>query len=325
MAEHPDTLSGNAHALGPQLEPALVDACDGALRDIHWFRTDWQRSGAATAYATVELDDGPRQAVVKLPVGPTELRITRGLCDSPAPTPRVAFCGEELGGWDLCWIVMERLPGDPLAAHLHSEVFAQLADAAAAFYAHAERTWPTIAPRHEWDWPALLEKAQENAREHAIVEEQLWRTHLRDVKRHFDSILRAWDARPRDTWCHGDLHPGNLMRRDEASPWGEAGPVLLDFAETHPGHWSEDAIYMERLFWARPEILKEARPVQTLRRARKALGLPAHEEDTKLLDIRRVLIAATVPAFIDRDGHPAYLKAALGVLEKTLPRVLAEV
>ena len=325
MAEATGGATTRSHALGPQLEPALVAACDGLLSDITWFRTDWQRSGAATGYAKVEVDGQQRAAVIKVPVGPTELRVTCGLCETSAPTPRVAYSGRELGGADLAWVVMERLPGDPLAAHLHASVFAELADAAAAFYQEAERAWPTIAPRDEWDWPALLEKAQTNAREHAIVEEQSWRARLREVKRNLDPILRAWDARPRDTWCHGDLHPGNIMRRDEASPWGEAGPVLLDFAETHPGHWSEDAIYMERLFWARPEIIKEAKPVQALRRARKALGLRSHEEDTMLLDIRRVLISATVPAFIDRHGRPAYLKASLDVLEKTLPRVVAEV
>ncbi|MEM1423580.1 MAG: phosphotransferase, partial [Planctomycetota bacterium] len=213
---------------------------------------------------------------------------------------------------------------DPLAAHLHPKVFEELADAAAAFYQEAERVWPTIAPRKEWDWPGLLEKAERKAREHAIVGEETWCACLSDVRRRLDPILREWDARPRDTWCHGDLHPGNIMRRDEASPWGEAGPVLLDFAETHPGHWSEDAIYMERLYWARPELIEEAQPVETLRRARMALGLASHEEDARLLDVRRVLISATVPAFIERHGHPSYLKAALGVLEETLPRVVAE-
>ncbi len=325
MAELPDALATSAHALGPQLEPALLDACEGKLRDIVWFRTDWQRSGAATAYAKVDVNGQERDAVVKVPVGPGELRFTRGLCETTAPTPRVAFCGEEIGGWDFCWIVMERLPGDPLAAHIHSEVFQQLATAAASFYKHAAEAWPDIQRRKEWDWSSLLEKAQTKAREHAIVEDQSWRNNLREVSRHLGRIVEAWSARPCDTWCHGDLHPGNLMRRDDESPWGDEGPVLLDFAETHAGHWSEDAIYMERLFWARPEVLQEAKPVQALRKARKEQGLVSDGDDGAYLDIRRVLIAATAPAFIDRDGHPAYLKAALEVLERTLPLVLERV
>ncbi|MEM1423076.1 MAG: hypothetical protein AAGH64_03635, partial [Planctomycetota bacterium] len=118
MADATDQPTDSVHALGPQLEPALVEACDGRLTDIVWFRTDWPRSGAATAYATVEVDGALRDAVVKVPVGPTELRVTCGLCDTSAPTPRVAFSGHELGAADLAWVVMERVPGDPLAAHL---------------------------------------------------------------------------------------------------------------------------------------------------------------------------------------------------------------
>lgn len=325
MGDLPDALATSAHALGPQLEPALLEACDGRLSDIRWFKTDWQRSGAATAYATVAFEDGDREGVIKLPVGPGELRVTTGLCETAAPTPRVAFSGTSLGPHDLCWVVMERLPGDPLAAHIHAEVFEELATAAASFYAHAQEAWPEPKRRKEWDWEHLVATAHENAREHAIVEEQAWRSKLKEVKRQLPRIVHAWEQRSCATWCHGDLHPGNMMRRDDASPWGEAGPVLLDFAETHVGHWAEDAIYLERLFWARPDVIKEGKPVQAMRRARREAGLPTDEGDGLLLDLRRVLISATAPAYVDRDGHPAFLRAALEMLNTTLPVVLERV
>lgn len=73
-----------------------------------------------------------------------------------------------------------------------------------------------------------------------------------------------WESRPRDTWCHGDLHPGNAMRRDLGN--GQRGRcVLLDLAFVHPGHWVEDAVYIERQFWARPSCL--ARPSRCRRSA----------------------------------------------------------
>jgi aminoglycoside phosphotransferase (APT) family kinase protein len=300
----PSGLTGVAHALGPQLLPMLIEACDRRLHDVHWFKTDWQRSGAATAYATAEIaEDDLRPAVVKLPIGPREHHITAGLCHTRAPTPRVAFHGTELGGYDLAWVVMERLPGDPLAAHLHAEVFEHLADAAARFYVHTTRLWPKAPPGQQWDWERLLDTARTNAREHEIPEKQTWSRQIRCVQRTLSKLLDRWNARDQTTWCHGDLHAGNLMHRGDDNPWGANEPVLLDFAEAHGGHWVEDAVFAERLYWARPDVLERAKPVERIAEARKANGLAVRDEDFKLADIRRVLLAATVPARLDRDGH----------------------
>ena len=47
----------------------LAEACEGRLSTITWFRTDWQRGGAATGTAVFEGNGGaPAPVVVKLPV-----------------------------------------------------------------------------------------------------------------------------------------------------------------------------------------------------------------------------------------------------------------
>ena len=39
------------HSLARSLEPVLLKQTNNQLKDIHWFKTDWQRGGAATGYA----------------------------------------------------------------------------------------------------------------------------------------------------------------------------------------------------------------------------------------------------------------------------------
>ena len=319
----PQSIRAHAHDLGPQLEPALLEACGGRLRDVRWFRTDWQRGGAATAFAEVLLgEDGSeetREAVVKLPLGPREYRAMTMLQGEGNPAPRVAFHGTELGGWDLGWVVMERLPGNPLAAHLHKGVFEELAHAAARFYKCAGEAWKPIAAHDEWDWAGLLEKARESAKINPIPQGQSWANHIHDVQRSLPALLELWLKRDMTTWCHGDLHPGNLMQRPEGSAWGEPGAVLLDFAEVHCGHWVEDAVYLERQYWAKPEALEEVKPVSLIARARRKLGLATDDDYATLATIRRVLMASVAPAFLERDGHPKYLEAALGILDRFYP------
>lgn len=317
----PEAYRQDAHDLGPQLEPALLDACRGKLSDIRWFRTTWQRGGAATAYAVAELQDGPRDVVIKMPVGPMEHRVLSGLVDSDAPTPGVAFHGTELGGWDIAWVVIERLPGDPLMKDLGKPTFDCLAEAAAAFSAAASQRWPIPSPKPEWPWESLLHKARESAHVNPIDNAQSWANHVKAVQRVLPKLLDVWERRPMTCWCHGDLHPGNLMRREQGSAWGEPGCILLDFAEAHGGHWVEDAIYIERMFWGRPDLLGGFKPVSGLARARRKAGLNTDDDYTDFADVRRVLMAGVAPAFIAKEGHPAYLRAALDVLDRLLPIV----
>jgi aminoglycoside phosphotransferase (APT) family kinase protein len=309
----------DAHDLGPQLEPLLLDACRGRLTNVRWFRSDWQLGGAATAYARYDPADATtRDVVAKFPVGPREYRVLTTLAQCPAPTPRVPVHGQHLGPHDIAWVVMERLPGNPMAAHLHREVFPHLAEAAARFHQACDGRL-RLDPQPPIDWRALLERSKESLRANpALPHASRWLTAVKHAAKSLPKLLAVWDARPINALCHGDLHPGNCMERPAGSPWGEPGHILFDFAQSHPGHWVEDAIYLERLYWARPHLLDGVKPVSLIAKARRSLGLDGHEDYTTLADTRRALMAATSPAFLEREGHPAYLNAALEVLERVL-------
>ncbi|MCX5659956.1 MAG: hypothetical protein NTW19_09575 [Planctomycetota bacterium] len=68
MAHSPSPHAADSRPLGALLEPALRQTCGGRLSEVNWFRTDWQRGGALTGYATYRDDDGqPQPVVVKLP------------------------------------------------------------------------------------------------------------------------------------------------------------------------------------------------------------------------------------------------------------------
>jgi hypothetical protein len=98
--------------------------------------------------------------------------------------------------------------------------------------------------------------------------------------------------------------------------------VLLDFAECHVGHWVEDAVYVERQFWAKPDLLFGVKPVSMLAKLRREAELETDGDYAELAAVRRLLMGAVAPAFIEREGHPAYLEAALGVVSKTLPTLV---
>lgn len=307
--------------LATQLVPALRESCDGRLGEIRWFRADWQRGGASTGYGTFEFDDGQRDVVVKLPVGPVEHRFTAALGAVDAPTPRVAASGVELGGYDLAWLVIERLPGEPLSRCASAKGVRGMLEATARFHLRAAEHRPPDGQVREAPWEALISKAREAVKANPIPDQQRWNEALKKVQRSLGKVQREWDARPIDAWRHGDLHLGNAMLRPEGSPWGPPGCVLLDMAEMHAGSWVEDAVYMERVYWGRPDALHGVKPVSALARARRRLGLDNGEEYTRIADLRRVLTAACAPAFLQREGAPAYLQAALGVMERLLPSV----
>ncbi|TVQ30747.1 MAG: aminoglycoside phosphotransferase family protein [Phycisphaeraceae bacterium] len=315
-----DSLS-HGHELAPQLAPALQEACAGKLEDLRWFRSDWQVGGAATGYANYRLDgeDEPRQVVIKLPVGPVEYRFTTKLSQTDAPTPRVVAHGVELGGYDLAWMVMERIPGDPISLDNPKKTFMALADAAAAFYLHCETLGPPGAPKLQIDWGEMLEKARASVRDNELPEKQRWNEAVKKTQKALPTLVNRWDSRSIATWCHGDLHPGNAMMRPEGSPWGAAACVLIDLAETHPGHWVEDAVHIERLYWGADDVLKDVKPVKLIAKARKNLGLCNEDDYATLANVRRVLSASCMPVFLHREGHPRRLASALDVLERVLP------
>jgi hypothetical protein len=316
-----------SRALAESLGGPLGDACEGRLTDLAWFRTDWQRGGAATAKGQWTLDDGSQTTVVvKVPVNARELIWMRRLQDPPvsrsadgsAPAandgvvPRLLRSGEELGSLDLAWMVIEHLPHGPLGGRWHDDHIPRIADAIARFHARAS-TFPTDREPKRERWDTLVATAREAVKTSAVAQRQRWTAALRELSAKLDPIASAWEERQPKEWLHGDLHLANAMSRVGI----DQGPVcLIDLAEVHVGHWVEDAIYLERQLWARPERLRTHKPVKCIAECRKAAGCDNGEEHSRLAAIRRLLLAATAPAFLKSEGAPAYLTACLDRLEE---------
>lgn len=321
--------SSDTHDLAVCLAPVLRQMCDGKLGEIEWFRSTWQRGGAATGFSNWTFGDGRTTGViVKLPVGPREYAWTVGLGAvehdaweskeaSRVPVPRVVAAGEMLGGYDLGWIVIERLDGPTLNHEISAAMISELVDAAATFQASAARVRPVTGPGETRDWGALISKSREALEFAHMPDVQRWRSGLKKLEKCLGRVLAEWDARPLDSWCHGDVHPGNAMRRRTEN--GHPGRcVLLDLAFVHPGHWVEDAVYIERQFWAHPELLGDLKPVREMGRRRRDLGLAASGDQRVLAGARRVLMAGCAPAWWETEGTPAYARGALEMLERDL-------
>jgi aminoglycoside phosphotransferase (APT) family kinase protein len=336
--DHAHGATHDSSSLAAALEPALRHACDGRLSEISWFRSHWQHGGAATGFAQWHSDDGhdggraaPARVMVKLPVGPGEHRWTTDLAtlagdDPRACTPRVFAGGREVGGHELCWLVVEALDPTPLHLERSAAEVETLIRAAADFHALARRARTVDGPAPREDWEVLIGRARQAAHSPALPHHQRWNDVLKKVQKHAHALAARWESRPRSCWCHGDLHAANALHR--LRPCDNGGPprpdesccVLIDLALVHPGHWVEDMVYLERQHWSRPETLHGVKPVSAMARLRRERGLPA-EDHAELADLRRVLMAATAPAFAAREGSARYLDAALHVLEQALPRV----
>lgn len=331
------TQGTDGQSLASTLEPVLRDACRGHLSPVRWFQATWQHGGAGTGYAEWTTAQGRTiECVVKLPVGYPEYAWTKRLglaheaeWDHPdaanGPTPRVLAGGFELGSYDFAWLVMERFPGQPLGAHKMDagDIWA-LFETTAEFHAAAilDRPVDTARPAETRDWPTLMDRATRQIEEATDLEGGLenWPHALRQAREVLPDLLGRWQARPVDTWCHRDCHAHNAMRR-APTDGGRGALALIDLARIAPGCWIEDALYLERLCWGRETTLCGVDPLTTLAHARRALGLPVDDEDLALADVRRVLMAATSPAFSRTQGDPIYLKAALDRLERLLPVV----
>ena len=166
------------------------------------------------------------------------------------------------------------------------------------------------------DWNAILEAARDNIHEaHDVAHEQRWVNALKKVHRKLKDWTATWESRRIDDWCHGDLHMANAMTRLPAP----AGPAMLfDFASTRPGHWIEDAVYLERQYWGHEAMLHGVKPVSELAHQRRQRGLPADGDYAELAAVRRVLMAASAPAMAYREGNHRYLHSAHEVLERNL-------
>lgn len=331
------TTRDEVESLGVSLGPALHDACGDRLGDIEWFRSPWQKSGAATGLTSWRLPNGRViEAIAKVPVGYREYFWSTRLGEVDPmrwesdecrrlPVPRVLASGMELGGYDAAWVVQERVAGETVGKAMNAGSLEQLFLATARFHQQAREVKPAerAAQASEPDWRAILERARTKCVDNAIDRRDEWLRAIDAVDGILPALLERWHARPWDTWCHGDLHPGNVMIRDGCMD----GPttddrrcgVLIDFALVHPGHWVEDALYLERMYWGREAMLCGVEPLRCLAENRILHGLHADETDERLADIRRVLMGVTSPAFLRHENDPEYLSAALGKVYGIIP------
>jgi hypothetical protein len=327
----------DSHSLGVSLGPVLTRECGGRLGPIEWFRAPWQRGGAATGWSTWVFDDGSAaEVMVKLPVGPVEHRWATRLGMTGAGgweseesmelcTPRVLAAGDTLNGYDLAWLVMEKLHGHTLSGESGQEALTDLLRAAARLQARAIRAAPVEPDTRVIHWHDILGRARACVKTHGLPEAQRWNEAIHHVQRILPKVEPRWTHRRVNAWCHGDLHPGNAMRRSHDAS-GNGSPakgccVLIDLALMHPGHWVEDALYLERQFWGHGDMLDGLRPVSMLAKLRRELGLPTESDYAELADVRRLLTAACVPALLEREGNPRYLHAALEMTERLLHQV----
>ncbi len=300
---------------GRMLEPVLRQACEGRLSEVSWFRTDWQRGGAATGYATYRDDDEvDRPAVVKLPVPPCELAWLRALQDPGDVVPKLYASGDTLGGYDIAWVVMERLPFGPLGSAWGEDAFKLLIEAVGRFY-QATSSIPIRTEHIHRDWEAIHEQARKRVRDHALPEAQRWNKALKKAGRKYKQWVAIWDDRPMEHWCHGDLHLANAMTRNEP-PNGPA--VLFDLAKVCVSHWVQDGVYLEHLYWGRPGELNGHKLCKELAHHRKKIGLPVDDDWSRLAEAKRALLAMSVPAKLDVDGNTQYVHGALEVLERAV-------
>lgn len=308
----PDTQT---QPFGAQLQPVLLQVCQGRLCAVTWFRTDWQRGGALTGYAQFKAPDGSEHpVVVKLPIGPAEYQWLVRLQDADGLVPRLYAHGQELGGYDFAWVVMERLPHGPLSPAWSGQELDLLLDALARFH-HAASRFPIDRSPDPEDWPSVLERARLAVERTACEHPKRWKTALQAAQRNLNHWLRDWDRRPIDQWCHGDVHLANALTRVPA-PQGPA--VLIDFALTRPGNWVEDAVYLEHQYWGRRQRLAGRKICQLIARQRKQFGLLVDPDWSRWASLRRALLAMGAPAVPRHLADPPHLGAALEMLEKEL-------
>ncbi len=300
-----EASSLDTRSLAASLAPLLQSSCGDRLGEITWFKADWQRGGAATGTSSFLVDDGRAvPVVVKLPVGPREQRWTHRLQaegDEEPVVPKLFAFGEYLGGYDLAWLVLERLEFGPLGLHWHEQHVVRIADAIARFHQRA-RAYEIDQPPRTEPWDELVKEAQQNVRTSEIPELGRWSATLKTFRQRLDRFVELWERRPIEDWLHGDAHIANAMSRHGI----DEGPVsLIDLAEVHSGHWIEDAVYLERQLWARPERLAPIKPVKAVADARRRLGLPVDPDYPTLAMVRRGLLAATAPRFCSPKVTPS--------------------
>ncbi|MCC7145673.1 MAG: phosphotransferase [Phycisphaeraceae bacterium] len=322
-ASHKAHPTGSEHLsphgpMGSALGEVLLGACEGRLSDLHWFRTDWQRGGALTGYGLYRNGDSGhdgqasgRPVVAKLPVPPRELMWLRRLQEAGDVAPHLLAWGQTLGGYDIAWVVMERMPHGPLGSVWQGAEFDLLVESVGRFY-RASSAFPAEGNPKRVDWNDAYDRTRKNVSTHGLPDEQRWSHALKKAHKKLKDWAAIWEDRPVEAWCHGDLHLKNAMTRQPAP----AGPaVLLDYAETRPGHWVEDAVYFEHLYWSRRDRLGGRKLCRQIAQERKKLGLVVEADWPRLAEVRRILLAMTTPLVLGLHGEPHHLRAALEIVE----------
>jgi len=306
-----ESATDSINSMGDTFAYLLMGHTQGKLSKVRWFRTDWQRGGALTGFG--QWDDGEQiqEVVVKLPVPPVERNWLIHAQNFENVSPKLFAHGDSLGGYDLAWVIMERMPHGPLNHHWQGREFDLLVEALGRFYAAGEHLPLTGRPDGR-NWHDILQRSRDQLHKQSIPQSQRWSAALKQAHRKLDHWLEIWNQRPITGWCHGDLHLGNAMTRIPA-PDGPA--VLLDFAQARPGHWVEDAIYCEHLFWARRSRLGDRKLCSMLAKVRKHHHLPVDADWPRLATIKRKLLAMSTPLKLLHDGDISNLNACLEVLE----------
>ncbi len=310
-----DMSSQPIEPFGANLEPVLRRASDDRLSKINWFRTDWQRGGAATGFAKFRTEDGSAcDVVVKMPVPPVESLWLNRLQPFHGLVPKLYAHGLSLNGYDMAWVVMERLPHGPMGSTWGGRQFDLFAEAAGRFYAAAS-DFEVDRPVGQRDWSAAVKHARDAVQNGSTPHGQRWKQALKKAGRELESWLEQWRSRGTEHWCHGDLHLANAMSR---VPPPDGPAVMIDFAEVRPGHWVEDAVYFEHLYWGREQQLKGRKLCRLIAQQRKVHSLVVEEDWPRLATIQRALLAATAPAARHLYGDSKQLDAVLTVLERAL-------
>ncbi|MEM0915228.1 MAG: phosphotransferase [Planctomycetota bacterium] len=289
------------------------------LGTVRAFRTEWQRGGALTGYAKWSSDGGTTSVdvVVKVPVPPCELFWLTALQDAGVEgaglVPRVHASGEAVGGYDLAWVVMEKIEHGPMGEAWGGAGVDAMLEAMAGFHAAAAPTASMHGKPAQRDWSAMIERSRQAASNGGLPDGQRWKSALKKAKKRAAQWQAAWDARSVAGWCHGDFHGANVMSRS-AAPGGRG--VLIDFAQTRPGHWLEDAVYFEQQHWATPERLDGRQPCKRVAELRRAAGQEVDKQWVELAAALRAYFAIAAPQTLGRLHGEAHLAAALGVLER---------
>ena len=290
----------------------LVEKTGGRLRDIRWFSSSMSRGGGHTAGAVFADEDGDHEVIIKLPVEQQEYDWTVRLGDAGGVTPRVFASGMDD---DRRWLVIERIAGPCVAEETRKERVQSLVRASVEFDRLACALAKPTHPPHPPDWAACLERSRHVAKTQPIEDGQHWNKAIHHVEKALHSLAAMWAGRATTHWCHGDLHPGNAMCRSET----DDSCVLIDLGLVHAGHWVEDALYLERLYWGHADALHGVKPVSVAARARRDAGLPTSDDYQEVANVKRLLEAASAPGYYPNEGNPGYFRHALGLVERLLP------